>query len=117
MLRDTAHNQLIIRIQPNEAIRLKMNAKLPGLDLRTVATELNLTYQRTVSNPDIPEAYESLLLDAFSGDYSDSVSEQELEASWKIFTPLLHRLEGHEEIRLAEYTYGTVATRFKILPC
>ncbi|KAI4116763.1 MAG: hypothetical protein LQ345_002878 [Seirophora villosa] len=107
MLRDTAHNQLIIRIQPNEAIRLKMNAKLPGLDLRTVATELDLTYQRTVSNPDIPEAYESLLLDAFSGDYSDSVSEQELEASWKIFTPLLHRLEGHEEIRLAEYTYGS----------
>ncbi|KAL8962618.1 MAG: hypothetical protein Q9193_000999 [Seirophora villosa] len=107
MLRDTAHNQLIIRIQPNEAIRLKMNAKLPGLDLRTVATELDLTYQRTVSNPDIPEAYESLLLDAFSGDYSDSVSEQELEASWKIFTPLLHRLEGHEEIRLAEYAYGS----------
>ncbi|KAL9014354.1 MAG: hypothetical protein Q9173_000997 [Seirophora scorigena] len=116
MLRDTAHNQLIIRIQPDEAIRLKMNAKLPGLELRTVATELDLTYQRTVSNPDIPEAYESLLLDAFSGDYSDSVSEQELEASWKIFTPLLHHLEGLEEIRPAEYTYGTVGTRFKILP-
>ncbi|KAL9020549.1 MAG: hypothetical protein Q9185_002227 [Variospora sp. 1 TL-2023] len=107
MLRDTAHNQLIIRIQPNEAIRLKMNTKLPGLGLQTIATELDLTYQRTVSNPDIPEAYESLLLDAFSGDYSDSVSEQELEATWKIFTPLLHHLEGHEEIMPAKYTYGT----------
>ncbi|KAI4290088.1 MAG: hypothetical protein L6R35_000634 [Caloplaca aegaea] len=107
MLRDTAHNQLIIRIQPDEAVRLKMNTKLPGLGLQTVATELDLTYQRTVSNPDIPEAYESLLLDAFSGDYSDSVSEQELEATWKIFTPLLHHLEGHEEIMPAKYTYGS----------
>lgn len=117
MLRDTAHNQLIIRIQPDEAVRLKMNTKLPGLGLQTVTTELDLTYQRTVSNPDIPEAYESLLLDAFSGDYSDSVSEQELEATWKIFTPLLHHLEGHEEIMPAKYTYGTVKTCIKTLPC
>ncbi|KAL8927137.1 MAG: hypothetical protein Q9208_002521 [Pyrenodesmia sp. 3 TL-2023] len=106
MLRDTAHNQLIIRIQPDEAVRLKMNAKLPGLELHTVATELDLTYQQTVSNPDIPEAYESLLLDAFKGDYSDSVSEQELEASWKIFTPLLHHLEGNKDIKPREYAYA-----------
>ncbi|KAL8907477.1 MAG: hypothetical protein Q9207_001381 [Kuettlingeria erythrocarpa] len=101
-----AHNQLIIRVQPDEAVRLKMNAKLPGLELHTVATELDLSYQRTVSNPDIPEAYESLLLDAFKGDYSDSVSEQELEASWKIFTPLLHHIERNRDIKPREYAYG-----------
>lgn len=106
MLRDSVHNQLIIRVQPDEAVRLKMNAKLPGLELHTVATELDLSYQRTVSNPDIPEAYESLLLDAFKGDYSDSVSEQELEASWKIFTPLLHRIERNKDIKPRDYAYG-----------
>lgn len=115
MLRDTAHNQLIIRIQPNEAVRLKMNAKLPGLELHTVATELDLAYQRTVSNPDIPEAYESLLLDAFKGDYSDSVSEQELEASWKIFTPLLHHLDGNKDIRPRGYAYGMAFRWFQRL--
>ncbi|KAL9003560.1 MAG: hypothetical protein Q9188_003581 [Gyalolechia gomerana] len=107
MLRDTAHNQLIIRIQPDEALRLKMNAKMPGLELRTVGTELDLTYERTVPDPDIPEAYECLLLDAFKGDYSDSVSEQELEASWKIFTPLLHHLEGNKDIKPVDYAYGS----------
>ncbi|KAL8797941.1 MAG: hypothetical protein Q9182_007100 [Xanthomendoza sp. 2 TL-2023] len=107
MLRDTKHNQLIIRVQPDEAVRLKMNAKLPGLELQTVTTELDLTYARTVKDPDIPEAYESLLLDAFKGDYSESVSEQELEASWKIFTPLLHELEGNQEIKPKEYAYGS----------
>ncbi|KAL8807859.1 MAG: hypothetical protein Q9200_004511 [Gallowayella weberi] len=107
MLRDTNHNQLIIRVQPDEAVRLKMNAKLPGLELQTVTTELDLTYARTVKDPDIPEAYESLLLDAFKGDYSESVSEQELEASWKIFTPLLHELEGNQAIKPKEYAYGS----------
>ena len=106
MLKDTAHNELIIRIQPDEALRLKMNAKMPGLELRTVGTELDLTYTRTVAEPDIPEAYESLLLDAFKGDYSESVSEQELEASWKIFTPLLHHIEGNKDIKPLEYAYG-----------
>ncbi|KAI4222546.1 MAG: hypothetical protein L6R36_006067 [Xanthoria steineri] len=107
MLKDTNHNQLIIRIQPHEAVRLKMNAKQPGLELRTVETELDLTYKQTVEDPDIPEAYEALLLDAFKGDYSESVSEQELEASWKIFTPLLHELEGNKDIQPAPYVYGS----------
>ena len=106
MLKDTKHNQLIIRIQPDEAVRLKMNAKMPGYELRTIETELDLLYQQTVENPDIPEAYEALLLDAFNRDYSESVSEPELEASWKIFTPLLHELEGNKDIRPAEYAYG-----------
>ena len=106
MLKDTSNNQLVIRIQPDESIRLKMNSKMPGLELRTVGTELDLTYSRTVENPDIPEAYESLLLDALKGDYSDSVSEQELEASWKIFTPLLHEIEGNRGFKPREYAYG-----------
>lgn len=106
ILRDTAHNQLIIRIQPDEALRLKMNARMPGLEMQTVGTELDLTYQRTVPDADIPEAYECLLLDAFKGDYSDSVTEQELEASWKIFTPLLHHIEEKKDIKPIEYAYG-----------
>ncbi|KAL8952019.1 MAG: hypothetical protein Q9222_002038 [Ikaeria aurantiellina] len=107
MLKDTSHNQLVIRIQPDEAVRLKMNAKAPGYELRTVGTELDLTYQRTVEDPDIPEAYESLLLAALKGDYSDSVSEQELEASWKIFTPLLHQMEGDKGFKPLEYPYDS----------
>lgn len=117
MLKDTNHNQLIIRIQPDEAVRLKMNAKMPGLELRTVTTELDLSYQRTVENPDIPEAYESLLLDAFKGDYSESVSEQELEASWKIFTPLLHELEGNQDIIPMGYAYGNESSPSPFWTC
>jgi glucose-6-phosphate 1-dehydrogenase len=46
----------------------------------------------------IPEAYEALLLDAFKGDHSNFVRDDELDASWRIFTPLLHYLDDHPEM-------------------
>lgn len=107
MLEHTMHNELIIQIQPKEGVRLKMNAKDPGLELKTVATELDLTYKGIVEDPDLPEAYEALLLDALRGDFSLSVREDELEASWKIFTPLLHHLESTKDIVPEEYPYGS----------
>ena len=70
MLDDTLHNELIIQIQPKEGVRLSMNAKSPELGLKTIATELDLTYQGIVDNPDLPEAYEALLRDAIEGDFS-----------------------------------------------
>jgi glucose-6-phosphate 1-dehydrogenase len=49
----------------------------------------------------IPEAYEALLLDAFKGDHSNFVRDDELDASWRVFTPLLHYLDEHEEMYLS----------------
>ena len=106
MLENTMHNELVIQVQPEEGVRLKMNAKYPGLTLETVATELDLTYKDIVEDPDLPEAYEALLRDALMGDFSLSVREDELEASWKIFTPLLHHIEGSNDIVPMEYPYG-----------
>ncbi len=105
---ETRHNELIIRIQPNEGVHLMMNSKFPALHVKTVYTDLDLTYRGLDPDAHMPEAYESLILDALKGDYSQSVRKEELEASWKIFTPLLHYLEGHEEIIPEEYSYGKI---------
>jgi glucose-6-phosphate 1-dehydrogenase len=99
-------NELVIRVQPNESVYIKMNSKLPGLSMQTVQTELDLTYRRRFSDLKIPEAYESLILDALKGDHSNFVRDDELDASWRIFTPLLHYLEGNKEIVPREYPYG-----------
>lgn len=107
MLENTTHNELIIQVQPKEGVRLKMNAKYPDLNLKTIFTELDLTYKGIVESPDLPEAYEALLRDALMGDYSLSVREDELEASWKMFTPLLHHIEENDEIVPVEYSYGS----------
>ena len=99
-------NELVIRVQPNESVYIKMNSKLPGLSMQTVQTELDLTYRRRFSDLKIPEAYESLILDAMKGDHSNFVRNDELDASWRIFTPLLHYLDGNKEIIPMEYPYG-----------
>lgn len=106
MLRNTMHNELVIQIQPKEGVRLTINAKKPGLELATIATELDLTYKGIVDNPDLPEAYEALLLDALQGDFSLSVREDELEASWKMWTPLLKEVEDHKDFVPKGYAYG-----------
>lgn len=99
-------NELVIRVQPNESVYIKMNSKLPGLSMQTVMTELDLTYRRRFSDLKIPEAYESLILDAFKGDHSNFVRDDELDASWRIFTPLLHYLDDNKDIVPMEYPYG-----------
>lgn len=99
-------NELVIRVQPNESVYVKMNSKLPGLSMQTVQTELDLTYRRRFSDLKIPEAYESLILDAMKGDHSNFVRDDELDNSWRIFTPLLHYLESNKEIVPMEYPYG-----------
>lgn len=93
-------------MQPNESVYIKMNSKLPGLSMQTVQTELDLTYRRRFSDLKIPEAYESLILDALKGDHSNFVRDDELDASWRIFTPLLHYLDSNKEIVPMEYPYG-----------
>lgn len=107
----TKHNELIIRVQPNEGVHLMMNSKYPGLNSNTVYTDLDLTYHGLDPEAHMPEAYESLILDAMKGDYSQSVRKEELEASWKIFTPLLNYLEEHEEVIPKDYSYGKLSSK------
>lgn len=107
IFKDIPRNELVMRIQPNEAVYIKMNSKLPGLSMQTVVTELDLTYRRRFSDLKIPEAYESLILDALNGDHSNFVRDDELDASWRIFSPLLHYLDDNKEIVPMEYPYGS----------
>jgi glucose-6-phosphate 1-dehydrogenase len=80
-------NELVLRIQPSEAVYLKLNTKLPGLYTRTVPTEMDLTYKRRFADEKIPEAYEALILDALKGDHSNFVRHDELDVAWKVSIP------------------------------
>ena len=60
---DRSTNELVIRIQPQEAIYLKVNNKVPGLGLRLDTSRLDLQYGRAYSAAALPDAYERLLLD------------------------------------------------------
>lgn len=100
-------NELVIRVQPEEAIYLKMNCKYPGLSTRTVPTDLDLTYHSRYADLKIPEAYEALILDALKGDHSNFVRDDELDVSWQLFTPLLKEIDENKDIIPEKYPYGS----------
>lgn len=102
IFKDIARNELVIRVQPGEAVYLKMNAKSPGLSMKTVETEMDLTYKRRFSDLKIAEAYESLILSVLHNDHSNFVRDDELDIAWKIFTPILHYIDGQSFIRIRD---------------
>lgn len=89
---DKATNELVIRIQPGEAIYLKINNKVPGLGLRIDTTRLDLSYKSRYATQ-LPDAYERLILDCINGDRRLFIRNDELEVAWQKITPLLQEIE------------------------
>ncbi|KAL3656004.1 Glucose-6-phosphate 1-dehydrogenase [Castilleja foliolosa] len=102
---DRATNELVIRVQPDEAIYLKINNKVPGLGMRLDRSNLNLLYKARYSK-EIPDAYERLLLDAIEGERRLFIRSDELDAAWSLFTPVLKELEEKKLIP-EYYPYGS----------
>mmetsp|Transcript_10674 Transcript_10674/g.12478 ORF Transcript_10674/g.12478 Transcript_10674/m.12478 type:complete len:621 (-) Transcript_10674:1748-3610(-) len=98
-------NELVIRIQPDEAIYLKVNNKVPGLGLRLDNSRLDLQYNKRYET-ELPDAYERLILDVIQGDKRLFIRSDELQEAWKIFTPLLHELE-EKRVQPELYPYGS----------
>ncbi|CCF57403.1 hypothetical protein KAFR_0C04120 [Kazachstania africana CBS 2517] len=85
--------ELVIRTHPDFAVYLDFHGKIPELE----------------KIPPIPdaEAYRVLIKDAIKGDSSKFVGFDELETSWKLFTPLLNHLEGPNGPQPELYPYGS----------
>lgn len=98
-------NELIIRIQPDEGIFLKINSKVPGMEMVLKSLDLDMEYKQAFSHV-IPDAYERLLLDVFAGERGLFIRSDELEAAWNIFTPVLHYIEEHK-VEPEFYVYGS----------
>ena len=107
-------NELVVRIQPNEGITLVVNINKPDFSLQPVSTELDLTYTSSaIGGDEIAEAYEALILDALSGDFSLSIKKEELEALWDVCTPLLDYIDDHQDIPLMMYPYGSALPPYR----
>lgn len=99
-------NEFVIRLQPSEAMYMKLTVKQPGLEMSTAQSELDLSYRQRYQGVIIPEAYERLILDTIRGDQQHFVRRDELKAAWEIFTPLLHRIDNGE-FKPIEYKPGS----------
>lgn len=102
-------NELVMRLQPHEAVYLKTNVKSPGFAATPVQSELEVNYDARFfahiegSNPD---AYTRLILDVLQGKQAAFVRDDELRRAWEIFTPILKQIES-ENIQPIVYKQGS----------
>jgi glucose-6-phosphate 1-dehydrogenase len=80
-------NVITLSIQPDEGISITFDAKRPGTQVRTVAVHANFSYQSSFGSKG-PVAYETLLLDSMRGDATLFTRADEVEAEWRIITPI-----------------------------
>jgi glucose-6-phosphate 1-dehydrogenase len=100
-------NRLSLTIQPDEAIYLNFQTKVPDKE-RTELQPVNMEfhYQSAFGKDAVPEAYERLLQDAISGDASLFMRADEIERAWEILDPYILAAEQFPEVGPFEYKRG-----------
>jgi len=90
---------IVIRIQPDEGISLRIGAKRPGTKFEMVPAGMRLDYAR-LSKASLPDAYENVLSEVLAGGHSAFPGAEEIELSWEIVDPLIRawEAEGHPEL-------------------
>ena len=97
-----ATNKLIIRLQPDESVKLQMTTKVPGPGgYRLKPVFLNLSFADAFHDR-YPDAYERLLMDVVRGNPTLFMRSDEVEAAWEWTERILH---GWEAARQAPQPY------------
>jgi glucose-6-phosphate 1-dehydrogenase len=90
-------NSLIIRLQPEEGMRLEMMTKDPGPGgLRLSPTGLDIRFETTFGRR-FPDAYERLLMDTVRGNPTLFMRRDEVEAAWTWVEPILEAWSSHPD--------------------
>jgi glucose-6-phosphate 1-dehydrogenase len=98
-------NVIVLRIQPNEGIAVNFVAKRPGFEMQTTTVHMDFCYQRAFG-VEPPAAYETLLLDVMTGDATLFTRGDEVEAQWRLITPIEEAWANQKLPHLAEYPAG-----------
>lgn len=105
-VREWHRSQLVMSIQPEEAIVLGFQAKRPGPRLELGPVEMHFKYQENFASPS-PDAYETLLWDVMHGDMTLFMREDQVEAAWELLMPVLDRWSSKPAQDFPNYAAGT----------
>jgi glucose-6-phosphate 1-dehydrogenase len=100
-----SENQLILRIQPDEGIILKIAMKEPGSGYHIHNVNMDFHYKDLASTR-VPEAYERLLYDCMAGDSTLFLRADAVEAAWKFIEPI-QKAWASDHIKIYGYPAGT----------
>lgn len=88
-------NVLTFKLQPNEGIALKLQAKKPGLKGETQDIVMDYCYERS-GHEIVHDAYQKLLIDAMNSDQTLFPSSEGVIYSWEAIEPLVESTKPRE---------------------
>src|SRR5262245_14850050 len=100
-----APNLLVVNVQPDEGISVRFEAKLPGTRMQLAPVMMNFRYG-TAFGGGVPEAYETLLLDAMLGDPTLFARHDFVERSWELITPVHEQWQKENASSIPTYESG-----------
>jgi glucose-6-phosphate 1-dehydrogenase len=99
-------NIISMRIQPDEGIALRFEAKIPGPSMNIAPVDMDFCYSK-VFGVSSANGYERLLLDAMLGDGTLFAHRDEVEATWALLTPVLQYWAKNPIKDFPNYPAGT----------
>ncbi|MGE5343357.1 MAG: glucose-6-phosphate dehydrogenase [Candidatus Omnitrophota bacterium] len=97
---------IIMSIQPDETIVLRFQAKQPGPKLVLKPVDMRFNYRESFSGP-FPDAYETLLWDVMNNDPTLFMRADQVEAAWRILTPILDAWKREKPKDFPNYPAGS----------
>lgn len=110
-------NILVVKIEPDEGVALRFEAKVPGPKSHIRSVFMDFNYG-TGFGFHSPPAYERLLADAMRGDQTLFTRWDAVELAWEIVMPVLDVWENTKDFSFPNYPAGTQGpqTAFALLP-
>ena len=99
-------NIISMRIQPDEGIALRFEAKIPGPSMNMSPVNMNFSYAEAFG-VSVANGYERLLLDAMLGDATLFAHRDGVEATWALMTPILEYWAKNPVKDFPNYAAGT----------
>jgi glucose-6-phosphate 1-dehydrogenase len=105
-------NVLTLRVQPDDGVTLRFEAKVPGAayaltpEIEVTPVDMNFSYNDAFGQASSP-AYETLLLDCMLGDATLFTRSDEVEAGWRITDPLLEYWAQNPAEHMPTYAAGS----------
>jgi glucose-6-phosphate 1-dehydrogenase len=99
-------NTLVMKIQPEEGVSLRFNAKVPGPKMHIRAVTMDFNYGTGFGVVSAP-AYERLISDAMRGDATLFTRWDAVEAAWEAVTPIMQRWSESRVVDFPNYLAGS----------
>jgi glucose-6-phosphate 1-dehydrogenase len=107
-LEQSKPNWMLLGLQPKECLRMELQVKVPGLEMRTRTTSLDASYRQEGESEF--DAYGDLLLDVIEGDRSLFLRYDEVEWAWRVVDPIV-KVWSMERDFINTYAAGTWGPR------